>query len=272
MRTSWPRWGAKKAKWLGRTLRGPGWLAAALFGLLLVALQRLLRRHQPSPPTPGPAPPPFPFVSPRAGFHGRSIQERVFLILATVLATAALIGAIAALLAALSSSDAPSPQERKAPQVHPQFRQLPSAPFGICRSILSVALAGSNEGGFLTDPQKSGSRARPTAPIGHEAKAQAPQEVSAMKPLALGGEGNCWRKKPPSMEYIGMKQRSETAVGGFGRGKHEENRWIKSGSRIDLEGMRRPGRGALDGELMTSGGRKETDRCAAQFLPRGRHE
>ena len=105
MRTSWPRWGVKKAKWLGRTLRGPVWLAAALFGLLLVTLQRLLRRHQPSPPTPDSAPPPLPFASPRVGFHGRSIQERAFLILATVLATAALIGAIAALLAALSPHD-----------------------------------------------------------------------------------------------------------------------------------------------------------------------
>jgi hypothetical protein len=34
-----------------------------------------------------------------------------------------------------------------------------------------------------------------------------------------------------------MSQRTDTTAASAGQGEREENRWIKSGSRIDLEGM-----------------------------------
>jgi hypothetical protein len=60
------------------------------------------------------------------------------------------------------------------------------------------------------------------APIGHETKTKA----------------NWWRKEPPSLDYIGMKQRSDTTAASAEQGECEGNRWIKWGSRIDLEDVR----------------------------------
>jgi hypothetical protein len=39
------------------------------------------------------------------------------------------------------------------------------------------------------------------------------------------------------LDYIGMRQRSDATAASAGQGEREGNRWINSGSRIDLEGM-----------------------------------
>jgi hypothetical protein len=59
-----------------------------------------------------------------------------------------------------------------------------------------------------------------------------------MKPSTLDGGSNWWRKKPPPLDDIGMRQRSDTTTASTGQGVRSGNRWIKWGSRIDLKDMR----------------------------------
>jgi hypothetical protein len=88
-----------------------------------------------------------------------------------------------------------------------------------------------------------------------------------MQRPALDGGSDWWRTCPPSLEYEGMRQSSDAAAGGAGHGEPEGNRWINSGSRIDLRGMkqsRRAAQGAFGGVPMTSAGRgKPTDGALA---------
>lgn len=62
-----------------------------------------------------------------------------------------------------------------------------------------------------------------------------------------------------------MRQRSDTAAASTGQGEREGNRWINSGSRIDLEGMTTEPTSQLAGALGARAGLRETDRCAAHF-------
>jgi hypothetical protein len=59
-----------------------------------------------------------------------------------------------------------------------------------------------------------------------------------MKPPALDGGSNWWRKRPPPLDDIGVRQCSDTTGAGPGQGVRSGNRWIKWGSRIDLKDMR----------------------------------
>jgi hypothetical protein len=67
------------------------------------------------------------------------------------------------------------------------------------------------------------------------------------------------------MDYVGMRQRTDTLAASAGQGERGGNRWINSGSRIDLEGMRPEPIRQLAGALGTRAGLKKTDRCAAHF-------
>lgn len=87
-----------------------------------------------------------------------------------------------------------------------------------------------------------------------------------MKAPALDGGSNWWRKKPPWMDYIGMRQRSDTAAASTGQGEREGNRWIKSGSQLDLEGMTTEPISQLAGALGARAGLRENRRMRRSLL------
>lgn len=117
--------------------------------------------------------------------------------------------------------------------------------------LFSPRLALDRLGCELSPPgfKRSGSSAAATAPTGHETKTKA----------------NWWRKEPPSLDYIGMRQRSDATVASAGQGEREGNRWINSGSRIDLEGMTTKPIRQLAGALGVVPDLEKTDGCAAHF-------
>jgi hypothetical protein len=79
-------------------------------------------------------------------------------------------------------------------------------------------------------------------------------------------KANWWRKKPPSMDYIGMRQRSDATAPSAGQQEREENRWIKPGSRIDLEGMTTEPISQLVGALAAHAGLRENRRMRRSLL------
>jgi hypothetical protein len=81
-----------------------------------------------------------------------------------------------------------------------------------------------------------------------------------MKPPALNGGSHWWRKEPPSLDNVGMRQRGDTTAASAGQREREGNRWIKWGSRIDLKDMRPDSIRQLAGALGTRAGLRQPDR------------
>ena len=64
---------------------------------------------------------------------------------------------------------------------------------------------------------------------------------------------------------LDMRKSSDATAAALGQRSHEENRWIKSGSRIDLEGMRTDSINNSRGHWGLAPDLEKTDRCAAHF-------
>lgn len=62
-----------------------------------------------------------------------------------------------------------------------------------------------------------------------------------------------------------MRQSSDAAAASAGQRERQGNRWIKSGSRIDLEGMTTEPNRQLAGALEARAGLRQADGCAAHF-------
>lgn len=65
---------------------------------------------------------------------------------------------------------------------------------------------------------------------------------------------------------LGMRKSSDATAPSAGQQEREENRWIKSGSRLDLEGMRTDPIRQLAGALGARAGLRENRQMCRSFL------
>jgi hypothetical protein len=73
-------------------------------------------------------------------------------------------------------------------------------------------------------------------------------------------------QEPPSLDYIGMRRRSDTPAASPRQGVRSGNQWIKWGSRIDLKDMRPDPIRQLAGALRASAGLRENRRMRRSLL------
>ena len=137
------------------------------------------------------------------------------------------------------------------PSPRPGSRGHEPSPPGFKRSGSSAAVAA---------PQGMRRRQRPAGGFGDETPGPALCD-RLCEPLVTHGS--------PLDGLLGMRKSSDPMAAGAGQQEREENRWIKSGSRIDLEGMSRSlraRRGALAGALKACAGLRENRRMARSPL------